>query len=406
MTDVMGDVAGDPKRGSVRDGTSAPIEPRTRVPVTKLWTGFVLAWLVVLVAAGALLIQDRAFRARLAVAVVVLTCLRVRYLVATLAEAIGPTDRVSGAPDGRALRRRMALLAAMALLVAALVLLLPGAGMWWLAMHVIVAVGLCLPAIAAGCVIVGVIVVTIGAAWLLSGQLDPLLLILVAFGTAAIAVRQLTIAVAQLRAAREALAHAAVDQERLRFARDLHDLLGHTMSLIILKAELAGRLLPGSPIQAAKEIGDVERSAREALRQARAAAAGYRRPRLGQELQAARELLAAAGVTADIVDPMGPVGSELDGLVAWTIREGVTNVIRHSGARCCGIRLTRMEDGIEVAITDDGRGSATASPNIGHGLAGLAERASALGGAVEAGAASQGGFKLLMRVPVAKEAGT
>src|SRR5262249_21778198 len=154
-------------------------------------------------------------------------------------------------------------------------------------------------------------VVTFGAAWLLSGSPDPLLLILVAFGAAAIAVRQLTIGVVQLRAAREELAHAAVDRERLRFARDLHDLLGHTMSLIILKAELAGRLLPESPQQAAQEIGDVERSAREALRQARAAAAGYRQPRLRQELEAARELLAAAGVAADIADAMGTVGSEL-----------------------------------------------------------------------------------------------
>src|SRR5262245_27106121 len=342
MTDVMGDVERAPIRDSARDDTSAPIDVRTAVPATKLWTGFVLGWLVVLVAAGVLLVQDPSSRPRLAVALVGLTFLGVLYLVATLREAIGPTDLVSGAPDRRALRRRMVLLAAMSLLVVALVLLLPGARMCWLAQHVIVAVGLCLPAIAAGCVIGGVIVVTIGAAWLLSGRPDPLLLILVAFGAAAIAVRQLTISVAQLRAAREALARAAVDRERLRFARDLHDLLGHTLSLIILKAELAGRLLPGSPRQAAKEIEDVEQSAREALRQARAAAAGYRKPRRRQELQAARELLAAAGIAADIADAMGPIGSELDGLVACTIREGVTNVIRHSGARCCGIRLTRV----------------------------------------------------------------
>src|SRR5262245_48075953 len=180
MTDVMGDDGREPIRGSAGDDASTPLDDRTAVPVTKLWTGFVLAWLVVLVASGAMLVQDRAFRARLAVGLAGLTLLGVLYLVVTLRQAIGPADLVSGNPDGRALRRRSALLAAMALLVAVLVLLLPGAGMWWLAMHVIVAIGLCLPAIASGCAIGGVIVMTIGAAWLLSGQLDPRLFILVA----------------------------------------------------------------------------------------------------------------------------------------------------------------------------------------------------------------------------------
>src|SRR5262245_60997758 len=129
MTNVMGDDGREPIRGSAPDGASASVEGRTVVPVTNLWTGFVLAWLVVLVAVGAMLAQDRSFRPRLAVVLVGLTLLGALYLVTTLSQAIGPADLVSGRPDGPALRRRMALLGAMTLLVAALVLLLPGAGM-------------------------------------------------------------------------------------------------------------------------------------------------------------------------------------------------------------------------------------------------------------------------------------
>src|SRR5262245_15288431 len=131
MTDVMGGDEGETIGGSGRDAT-APIDVRATVPITKLWYGFVLGWLPVLIANGALLVQERAFRHRLAVALVGLTLLGALYLVTTLRHSIGPADLVSGGPDGRTLRRRAALLAAMALVVAALVLLLPGAGMWWL----------------------------------------------------------------------------------------------------------------------------------------------------------------------------------------------------------------------------------------------------------------------------------
>src|SRR5262245_14621158 len=175
MTDVMEDDGGELVRDSAPGGASASIRGQAVVPVTKLWVGFVFGWLLVLVAAGVLLVQDRTYRPSLAVALVGLTFLGVLYLVATLREAIRPSDLLSEGPDGRALRRRMALLTAMAILVAALVLLLPGAGMWWLAMHVVVAAGLCLPVIAAGWVIGGVIVVTIVAAWLLGGSFDPIL---------------------------------------------------------------------------------------------------------------------------------------------------------------------------------------------------------------------------------------
>ena len=113
-------------------------------------------------------------------------------------------------------------------------------------------------------------------------------------------------AVAQLRAAREELARRAVAEERLRFARDLHDLLGHSLSLITLKSELAGRLLPAAPERAATEVREVEQVARRALREVREAVAGYRQPTLGEELIGARELLAAAGIACRIDKEGGP----------------------------------------------------------------------------------------------------
>jgi two-component system sensor histidine kinase DesK len=267
-------------------------------------------------------------------------------------------------------------------------------------MHVIIAAGLALPATLAGWIITGTIAATLGGSWLVSGRADPLLLILIAFGAAAIAIRQLTITIFQLRDARDALARAAVDEERLRFARDLHDLLGHTLSLISLKSELARRLLPESPAQAAVEIGDVERAAREALHQARSAAAGYRRPVLRQELEAARELLNAAGITAVVDDTLGSVEPSVDALVAWGVREGVTNVIRHSRAEHCDIRIGRRGHLVELTVGDDGLGAdAPTGSGPGHGLAGLAERAATLHGELRAGPRPEGGFTLLLSVP-------
>ncbi len=373
---------------------------RGSIPVSRLWTAFVAGWVVVLVVIGGMLVQARYAPTRLAVALATLVVLAGLYLWVTLREAVEPEDLAPGGPGAAALRRRLGLISAMMLLVVALVLLLPAAGPWWLTMHVIVAAGLALPVALATWIIAGIIAATVFVAWLMSGHPDPLLLILIAFGAAAVAIRRLTITVAQLGETREALARAAVDQERLRFSRDLHDLLGHTLSLISLKSELARRLLPDSPAQAAVEIGDVERAAREALHQARAAAAGYR-PVLRRELAAARELLAAAGIAADIEEASGSVTPELDALIGWAVREGVTNVIRHSGAERCDIRIRRREDLVELAVIDNGRGNgaATGSSTPGHGLAGLAERAVIHHGELRAGSGADGGFTLMLTVP-------
>jgi two-component system sensor histidine kinase DesK len=224
----------------------------------------------------------------------------------------------------------------------------------------------------------------------------------VAFGAGAVAIRQLTIAIAQLQAARGELARLAVAEERLRFGRDLHDLLGHSLSVIVLKSELAGRLLSVEPAKAAAEIADVERSARQALREVRGAVAGYRQLTLQAELAAARELLAAAGIMALIVDDVGSLPAPLDSLLAWAVREGITNVIRHSRAGRCEISLRRALDWVRLEVRDDGRGAPTQASSRGSGLAGLAERVAAVGGGLAAAANPDGGFLLALQAPFTK----
>jgi two-component system sensor histidine kinase DesK len=212
-------------------------------------------------------------------------------------------------------------------------------------------------------------------------------------------VRQVA-AVAELRSAREELARLAVDEERLRFARDLHDLLGHSLSLITLKSELAGRLLPNGPEKAEAEVQDIEEVARQALREVREAVAGYRSPTLDEELAGAAEMLEAAGIDCRIENGAGLLPKETDGVLAWAVREGTTNVIRHSHARACRIVLAREDGEVYAEITDDGRGE-TNEETSGSGLSGLAERVAGFGdGEFEAGPLPEGGFRLRVSLPL------
>jgi two-component system, NarL family, sensor histidine kinase DesK len=209
---------------------------------------------------------------------------------------------------------------------------------------------------------------------------------------------------AELDRARAELARTAVAAERERFARDLHDLLGHSLSVIAIKAELAGRLMPDAPERAAAEVGDLEDVARSALREVRDAVSGYRRPTLEGELEGARMALAAAGIIAEIEHARDELSPEVEAVLAWAVREGATNVIRHSGARHCEVRLRGGESEVKVEIVDDGRGAAEAS-ECGNGLTGLRERADAVRGRLEAGAAASGGFRLAVSVPLAAAEG-
>jgi two-component system sensor histidine kinase DesK len=229
---------------------------------------------------------------------------------------------------------------------------------------------------------------------------------------------------AQLSEARAELAQMAVAQERERFARDLHDLLGHSLSVITLKAELAGRMLSDGvrePFgeasalnQAATEIREVEQVARTALGEARDAVSGYRQPTLEGELAGARMALSAAGIQADVEQSRVPLEPALEAVLAWAVREGATNVIRHSGARHCTLRVSASLTDAGVEVIDDGAGGAASGAESngtpdsvvngqrqgGHGIDGLAERARLVHGTIETGSLDAGGYRLAVTVPV------
>ncbi|MGH2858142.1 MAG: sensor histidine kinase, partial [Solirubrobacteraceae bacterium] len=175
----------------------------------------------------------------------------------------------------------------------------------------------------------------------------------------------------ELTHARAELARVAVAHERERFARDLHDLLGHSLSVIAIKAELAGRLLHERVDDAASEVADVEQVARQALREVRDAVSGYRQPTLDRELEGARVALAAAGIEAEIERAAPQLEPEVEALLAWTVREGATNVIRHSGARHCRVTVSTGFAGTIAEVVDDGPAAeAVVAAGNGQGPAG------------------------------------
>ena len=308
---------------------------------------------------------------------------------------------VAGASEIRARRAAVASLAALTLALALV------CGNEWLTLFFFnnVAAGLMLPgrdarvAIAASAVLLVVFGRMSGLGWQDVGQA---VLSTSALGLLFTAFAHNLATVAELRSAREEIARLAVSEERLRFARDLHDLLGHSLSLITLKSELAQRLLPADPGRAATEARDIEGVARRALREVREAVAGYRQPALRAELAGAREMLEAAGIACRVEDETGVLPGAADAVLAWAVREGVTNVIRHSRAQCCGIRLSQRGEEARVEVSDDGFGSPPIHDEVaaGSGLSGLSERVAASGGVIEAGPLPGGGFRLRVSLPL------
>jgi two-component system, NarL family, sensor histidine kinase DesK len=208
---------------------------------------------------------------------------------------------------------------------------------------------------------------------------------------------QLVGAVDELFATRAELAHSTVGHERARLSRDLHDLLGQSLSAVSLKGDLALALLRSNAKEAAEnEIRDLVDVARQAIRDMRHVVRGDRPVSLNAETKGAAVLLAAAGIDADIDVEPGNLSQPVDELLGWATREGVTNVLRHSEATCCAIRTSRHNGSVELKLVNDG---ATPSTRSGAGLSGLIERAAALSATVSADYIDGGRFRLLVHVP-------
>jgi two-component system sensor histidine kinase DesK len=239
--------------------------------------------------------------------------------------------------------------------------------------------------------------------------LIPVLLI----GLAMIGFRMQLTLMRELAQARETVAKLATNEERLRLARDMHDLTGQSLSMITLKSELAAKRLAKLPSSAERdavltELGDIGRVSRQTLHDIREAVSGYRRPTLAIEVITARNALEAAGIAldddAELTLRSGSFDPEAEAVLAWCLREAVTNVIRHSRARHCRIRLTERMGEVSLEVTDDGRGfpgqdpggpENPAAPDGAHGsgLRGVSERLSAIGGRLSLGPADASGSK-------------
>jgi two-component system, NarL family, sensor histidine kinase DesK len=217
--------------------------------------------------------------------------------------------------------------------------------------------------------------------------LIALMLLVRGLGLDMIGVASMGSAIRELHRARRELARLAVIEERERLSRDLHDLLGQTLSMITLKSELARCLIKEEPERCAQELTEIERVSRKTLREVREAVAGYRQPNLSSELEGARQLLFAAGIDGEIESLQEGLPPAFDAALAWTVREGVTNVIRHSLARQCHIHVIKKNGIVVAEVLNDGgqREQVESTARPGLGLAGLRERVSALGGQVEAG---------------------
>jgi two-component system, NarL family, sensor histidine kinase DesK len=375
----------------------------------RLWRMYANFWLVCLLFPILALVQTGPEPLRLVVALAGLVIFVISYFW-----VMWPHPLRRDTYTRKSLPTALMLLAALTALVLVLSLV-DGSAFLWLYIGVGAIAGVTLPARSAFVAVILLTLLTLGVAVGLSGgviQVDwlhiiPLALLVRGLGLDMIGLARLASALQELDVARGELARLAVIEERMRMARDLHDLLGHHLSLITLKSELAGRLLEAAPARAAAEIQEIARVARQTLREVREAVAGYRQPTLHSELDGAQQLLSAAGIACTIEHTAEALPPATDAVLAWAVREAVTNVIRHSRARQCCIRITGANGTVHAEVTNDGyRGQRQegdgARRRTGSGLAGLAERVRAHGGSLEAGpwlTDGQEGFRLWVELP-------
>jgi two-component system sensor histidine kinase DesK len=200
----------------------------------------------------------------------------------------------------------------------------------------------------------------------------------------------------KLRRADDEIEHLAKVAERERIARDLHDLLGHTLSLITLKAELARKLVDRDPQRAKQEMLDVEHTSRAALADVREAIGGYRGEGLAADLIRARKTLETAGITVASEFDQLPLTPAQETVLALALREAVTNVVRHAQAQQCSVRLQREDNLCTLEISDNGRG---ADDPEGNGLRGMRERLESIGGSLQR--QTKAGTRLVIHLPLA-----
>ncbi|MFH9728261.1 sensor histidine kinase [Streptomyces sp. NPDC017254] len=219
----------------------------------------------------------------------------------------------------------------------------------------------------------------------------------------------------ELREARDVQARLAVAEERLRFGRDLHDILGRNLSVIALKSELAVQLTRRGRPEAVDQMTEVQRIAQESQREVRDVVRGYREADLRVELEGARGVLDAAGIDCAVDSPGLDLPAEVQAALGWVVRETTTNVLRHGDARRCAIAVREEEDTVLLTVENDGvrvdgdgvredgggRGDGGGvRSRVGTGLVGLRERLAAVGGTLEAGPGDGDTFRVTARIPV------
>jgi two-component system sensor histidine kinase DesK len=234
--------------------------------------------------------------------------------------------------------------------------------------------------------------------WLLhlnSGFIFPAVFLTTFIGAGNVYFAQRNRHIEKLRLANDEIEHLAKVAERERIARDLHDVLGHTLTLIALKSELAGKLIERDPAQAKAEIRQVEQAARTSLAEVRQAILGYRVKGLGEEFKQAKATLETAGVKVDMQSAAVRLPASHESVLSLALREAVTNVVRHAGAHHCLLRLERVNGRCKLEVHDDGRGGFQVE---GNGLNGMRERVEELGGTLER--STNQGTRILITLPV------
>jgi two-component system sensor histidine kinase DesK len=206
----------------------------------------------------------------------------------------------------------------------------------------------------------------------------------------------------ELDEARETRARLAVAEERLRFGRDLHDVMGRNLAVIALKSELAVQLAQRGRAEAVEQMIEVQRIAHESQREVREVVRGYREADLEVELTGAQGVLTAAGIRCELTGAAAGLPAEVQSALGWVVREATTNVLRHGDAGRCAVSLRVIEGRVVLTVENDGVGasSGTDSGTDGSGLAGLRERLAAVDGTLEAGPVGGGMFRLVAEVPL------